>query len=445
MCHSPVTQPKSHVLLSDLRFMRKIPLYVQIMAGLVLGLIAGLLVVIFKLPADWVTDFVKPLGTIFMRLLKMIAVPMVLVSLLTGILSLGDAGKLSRLGIRTVAIYFVTTILAITTGLLLVNTIKPGLRMPDEMRQSLSALYQDNVQNISANTTEQPVLQPLVDMVPENIFMAFASNTAILQVVFFTLLLGIAFTRAKSASPFVPLLDSANSTILMLVDMIMIIAPIGVFALMMSMIIDISGDDVSRAVDLLTSLLWYSFTVIGGLMAVIGIIYMTILKLFTKVSAARFLKSIRPVQLLAFSTSSSNATLPLTMKYCEEKLDVPKEVSGFVLPLGATINMDGTSLYQGVAAVFIAQVMGIELSVFDQLMIVFTATLASVGAAGVPGSGLVMMVIILQSVGIPIEGLAIILAVDRILDMFRTVVNVTGDAVVALVMTRWLGKESREG
>lgn len=415
-------------------------MYLQIIVGLVGGLVAGLALIIFNGPTDWVIDYVKPLGTIFMRLLKMIAVPMVLVSLLLGILSLRDIGKLSRLGVRTLGIYFITTVLAISTGLILVNIVKPGLRTADDIRENLSAMYQDNVHNISANVTEQPILQPLVDMVPENIFMAFSSNTAILQVVFFTLLLGIAFMRAKSADPFVPLLESANSTILMLVDMIMLFAPIGVFALMMSLVIDTSGDDLSKAVDLLTSLLWYSFTVIAGLIAVIGIIYVTILKLFTKVPIGKFFKSIRPVQLLAFSTSSSNATLPLTMKRCEEALDVPKEISSFVLPLGATVNMDGTSLYQGVAAVFIAQVMGIDLSLFDQVMIVFTATLASIGAAGVPGSGLVMMVIILQSVGIPIEGLAIILAVDRILDMFRTVVNVTGDTVVALVMTRWMSK-----
>lgn len=422
--------------------MKNIPLYLQIIIGLIAGLLAGLAIIIFEIPAGWVTDFIKPLGTIFMRLLKMIAVPMVLVSLLLGILSLRDIGKLSKLGIRTLGIYFVTTVLAITTGLIMVNVIEPGLRTPDEMRQGLSAMYQNNVENISSKVTEQPILQPLVDMVPENIFMAFSSNTAILQVVFFTLLLGIAFIKAKSADPFVPLLESANTTILMLVDMIMLFAPIGVFALMMSLVIDTSGDDLSKAIDLLKSLLWYSFTVIGGLIAVVGVVYVTILKLFTDVPLGKFFKSIRSVQLLAFSTSSSNATLPLTMKRCEEDLGVPKEISSFVLPLGATVNMDGTSLYQGVAAVFIAQVMGIDLSIFDQLMIVFTATLASIGAAGVPGSGLVMMVIILQSVGIPIEGLAIILAVDRILDMFRTVVNVTGDTVVALVMTKWLGKST---
>lgn len=424
--------------------MKKIPLYIQIIAGLITGLISGLAVIVFEIPSEWVNDFVKPLGTIFMRLLKMIAVPMVLVSLLLGILSLRDIGRLSRLGIRTLSIYFATTVLAISMGLILVNIIQPGLRMPDDMRHGLSAMYQDNVKNISSKIVDQPVLQPLVDMVPENIFMAFASNTTILQVVFFTLLLGIAFMKSKSAGPFVPLLESANSTILILVDMIMLFAPIGVFALMMGLVIDTSGNDLSKAVDLLQSLLWYSFTVIGGLLAVIVIIYIGILKLFTPVPIGKFFKSIRPVQLLAFSTSSSNATLPLTMKRCEEQLGVPKEISSFVLPLGATVNMDGTSLYQGVAAVFIAQIMGIDLSIFDQLMIVFTATLASIGAAGVPGSGLVMMVIILQSVGIPVEGLAIILAVDRILDMFRTVVNVTGDTVVALVMTQWLSKSSQE-
>lgn len=418
--------------------MKKIPVYLQIIIGLIGGLIVGLALIIFNLPSDWVIDFIKPIGTIFMRLLKMIAIPMVLVSLLLGILSLRDVSRLSAIGLRTIAIYFITTILAISTGLALVNVIKPGLRTPEELRNNLRTLYEENTSTTLVTTpVDQPVLQPLVDMVPENIFLAFSTNTAILQVVFFTLLLGVAFMKAKSSAPFVPLLESANTTILKLVDIIMLMAPVGVFALMLSMLVETSGSDANKAIELMQSLLWYSFTVILGLSLVVGLVYVTLLKLFTKVPLAKFFKSIRAVQLLAFSTSSSNATLPLTMKRCEEELDVPKEISSFVLPLGATINMDGTSLYQGVAAVFIAQIMGIDLSLFDQIMIVFTATLASIGAAGVPGSGLIMMVIILQAVGIPVEGLAIILAVDRILDMFRTVVNVTGDTVVALIMARW--------
>lgn len=419
--------------------MKNFPLYLQIIGGLIFGLLTGLFLVFFNLDTAWVSDFIKPLGTIFMRLLKMIAVPMVVVSLLIGIISLSDINKLSKLGFRTIAIYMVTTVLAISIGLIIVNLIKPGKISSSNIGYNI----ENSTPSINLeHTKDQPLLQPLVDMVPENIFLAFSSNTAILQVVFFTLLLGVAFIKSKSAGPFEPLLQSANTVILKLVDIIMLFAPIGVFALMLSMVVDISGNDINQAINFLNGLLWYSVTVITGLAVMIFGVYVLILKLFTNVPIIKFFKSIRAVQLLAFSTSSSNATLPLTMKRTEEELNVPKEISSFVLPLGATINMDGTSLYQGVAAVFIAQVMGIELSFADQLIIVFTATLASIGSAGVPGSGLIMMVIILQAVGIPLEGLAIILAVDRILDMFRTVVNVTGDTVVACVMSKWMSKTS---
>ncbi|MGK7390196.1 MAG: dicarboxylate/amino acid:cation symporter [Candidatus Cyclobacteriaceae bacterium M2_1C_046] len=417
--------------------MKNIPLYLQIVAGLLLGLITGLLIVFFNIDTSWITDFIKPLGTIFMRLLKMIAVPMVIISLLLGIISLSDINKLSKLGFRTISIYMITTVLAITIGLITVNTINPGKISETSINYSAEpAAIPGNIDL----SEDQPILQPLVDMVPENIFQAFSSNSAILQVVFFTLILGVAFIKARSSAPFEPLLQAANNTILKLVDIIMLFAPVGVFALMMSMVVDVSGNDINHAIELLKGLLWYSLTVILGLALMILVVYTLLLKLFTDVPIGKFFRSIRAVQVLAFSTSSSNATLPLTMKRTEEELNVPKEISSFVLPLGATVNMDGTSLYQGVAAVFIAQVMGIELTLADQLMIVFTATLASIGSAGVPGSGLVMMVIILQAVGIPIEGLAIILAVDRILDMFRTVVNVTGDTVVACVMSKWMSK-----
>ncbi|GAB3650003.1 dicarboxylate/amino acid:cation symporter [Echinicola sediminis] len=425
--------------------LRRIPLHTQIIIGLILGLIVGLVVIKTSLSPDFILDYIKPIGTIFINALKMIAVPLVLASLIVGVSNLGDISKLSRIGGKTIGTYMVTTVIAVSLGLLLVNVFKPGKSLPEETRENLISLYDDVVgdkTNQAEELQEQSPLKPLVDIVPENVFQAATDNGSMLQVVFFAIIVGIALLEIpkSKASPVIAFFDGLNDVIIKIVGYIMLIAPYGVFALMASLIVEIAGDNPNSAVELLLALLKYSLVVIGGLFAMILLIYPTILKLFTKVKYKDFFQALRPAQLLAFSTSSSSATLPVTMKQVEEELKVSEEVSSFVLPLGATINMDGTCLYQGVAAVFIAQALGMDLSLTQQLMIVLTATLASIGTAGVPGAGLIMLLIVLESIGVPSAGLALILAPDRILDMFRTVVNVTGDATVCTVVASTEGE-----
>jgi Na+/H+-dicarboxylate symporter len=424
---------------------KKIPLHTKIIAGLVLGLIFGLVVIKTPIPNSFTLDYIKPIGTIFINALKMIAVPLVLASLIVGVSNLGDISKLSRIGGKTIGTYLVTTVLAITIGLVLVNIFKPGKSLPIETRENLLALYEGDAGSkvgVAAELQNQSPLQPLVDIVPQNFFLASTDNSAMLQVVFFAILIGVALLKIPKAkgSPVIAFFDGFNDVIIQIVNYIMMIAPYGVFALMASLIVEIAGDNPDSALQLLMALLKYSLVVLGGLFIMAFVVYPAILIAFTKVKYFDFFKAIRPAQLLAFSTSSSSATLPVTMKQVEEELGVSEEVSSFVLPLGATINMDGTSLYQGVAAVFIAQALGMELTWTQQLMIVLTATLASIGSAGVPGAGLIMLIIVLESINVPAAGIALIIAPDRILDMFRTVVNVTGDAVVTTVVASTEGE-----
>lgn len=424
---------------------KKIPLHTKIIAGLVLGLIFGLVVIKTPIPNSFTLDYIKPIGTIFINALKMIAVPLVLASLIVGVSNLGDISKLSRIGGKTIGIYLVTTVLAITIGLVLVNIFKPGKSLPAETRENLLALYEGDAGSkvgVAAELQNQSPLQPLVDIVPQNFFLATTDNSAMLQVVFFAIIMGVALLKIPKAkgSPVIAFFDGFNDVIIQIVNYIMMIAPYGVFALMASLIVEIAGENPDSALQLLMALLKYSLVVLGGLFVMAFLIYPAILMAFTKVKYLDFFKAIRPAQLLAFSTSSSSATLPVTMKQVEEELGVSEEVSSFVLPLGATINMDGTSLYQGVAAVFIAQALGMDLTWTQQLMIVLTATLASIGSAGVPGAGLIMLIIVLESINVPAAGIALIIAPDRILDMFRTVVNVTGDAVVTTVVASTEGE-----
>jgi proton glutamate symport protein len=425
--------------------MKRLPLHTKIIIGLILGLVFGLASLKFGWSADFVLNYIKPFGTIFVNSLKMIAVPLVLASLIVGVANLGDVSKLSRIGGKTIAIYIITTAIATTIGLLIVNTIRPGDQLPVETRDNLLNLYTQTAETtvgMAEQLKERSPLQPLVDMVPDNIFSAASENSRMLQVVFFAIIVGLALLNVpkEKGQPVIKFFDGLNDVIIKIVEYIMILAPYGVFALIASLIVELAGNDPSKAFELLYALLWYSITVLAGLAVMAFLIYPIMLKLFTKVSYLHFFKAIRPAQLLAFSTSSSSATLPVTMERVEKKLGVSEEVSSFVLPLGATINMDGTSLYQSVAAVFIAQALGIELSIGSQLMIVMTATLASIGSAGVPGAGMVMLVIVLEAVGIPAAGLALIVAPDRPLDMCRTVVNVTGDATVSMIVASTEGE-----
>ena len=419
--------------------MKKIPLHTQIIIGLVLGLIFGIASIQFGWPPEFTAKYIKPFGTIFVNSLKMIAVPLVLASLIVGIANLGDISKLSRMGGKTIGVYLATTTIAITIGLLCVNIMQPGKQLPESTRENLMSLYSGDVESresVAADVKEAGPLQPLVDVIPQNVFQSFSDNGAMLQVVFVALIIGIALLKVprQKGQTLIDFFDGLNDVVIKIVEFIMILAPYGVFALIASLIVELGGDDPDKAFELLYALGWYTLTVLIGLSLMMFAVYPGIFKIFTKVSYRKFFRAMRPAQLLAFSTSSSAATLPVTMEVVQHDLKVSEEVTSFVLPLGATINMDGTSLYQGVAAVFIAQALGLGLSIGDQLMIVLTAVLASIGTAAVPGAGVVMLVIVLEAIGIPTAGIALILAPDRIIDMCRTVVNVTGDASVAMIV-----------
>jgi len=416
--------------------MKKLALHWQIIIGLFLGLLYGLLAA----NSGWqefTADWIAPWGEIFINMLKMIAVPLVLISLVNGISGLKDIAQLSSMGGKTIGIYLVTTVIAVTIGLLVVNVIQPGKSFSEEVRNEMVIQNEAKVKSTEEKAQAQKdsgPLQFLVDMVPANIFYASGDNRNMLQVIFFALLFGIALIIAPDASKTQAVkdfFDGANEVILKMVDIIMYFAPIGVFALLGNIMVELAGEDPAAAVEILKGLAIYSLSVLIGLALMVFVIYPLILKFLAGFSYRQFFKGLAPAQLLAFSTSSSAATLPLTMERCEEKLGVSNKVASFVLPLGATINMDGTSCYQAIAAVFIAQVYGMDLDLSAQLTIVLTATLASIGSAAVPGAGIIMLAIVLGSVGVPLEGISLIFAVDRPLDMCRTVVNVTGDATVA--------------
>lgn len=418
---------------------KRLPLHTKILLGLVIGLLFGLVCVFTGIPTSFVIHYIKPFGTIFVNGLKMVAMPLILASLIVGVSNLGDISKLSRMGGKTVGIYLVTTILATTIGLGIVNIIKPGKIITAETRTELMNMFeQDAVQktNVAEKIKDEGPLQPLINIIPDNLVSSASENSNMLQIVFFAIIFGIALLQIKSDKKNIVIgfFEGLNDVVIKIIHYIMMFAPYGVFALISTLIVEIAGNNPSKALEILNALVLYAVTVLTGLLIMILIVYPFILKLFTKVRYKDFFKGIRDAQLLAFSTSSSSATLPVTMESVERNLNVSEEVSSFVLPLGATINMDGTSLYQSVAAVFIAHAMGLELSITSQLAIVLTAVLASIGSAGVPGAGMVMLVIVLEAAGIPAAGLALIVAPDRPLDMCRTVVNVTGDATVAMTV-----------
>jgi Na+/H+-dicarboxylate symporter len=418
-------------------------LHWQIIIGLLLGLTWGLISTQTGMN-DFSSDFIKPFGTMFVNMLKLIAVPLVLASLIVGVANLNDITKLSRMGGRTIGIYLITTILAITIGLIVVNLVKPWEALPEETKQSLMSSYDENLSSRAESADQlvgQSPLQPLVDIIPENLFMAASNNGAMLQVVFIAILFGIGIIQIKSEKSIVLVnfFDAMNDVIIRIVDLIMLVAPYGVFALISSVIIDLAGDDLSQAITLLYALGWYCLAVLIGLLAHVIIVYSSLFKFFSKMPLTKFLRGIQPALLLGFSTSSSAATLPVTMERVQNNLGVDEEVASFVLPVGATINMDGTSLYQAVAAVFISMAVGNDITLVEQITIVFTALLASIGAAGVPGAGIIMLVIVLKSIDVPVEGIALILGVDRILDMVRTSVNIMGDAAVAVAVAHMEG------
>jgi len=419
-------------------------LHWKIVLGLVLGLLFGFGMTFFDFGPAFVSDWVQPFGTIFVRLLKLIAIPLILASLVKGIADLKDISKFKNMGIRTFVTYMITTVVAILIGLSLVNIIQPGIGISEETVAKLTTTYANDsgvtskIATASAQKDASP-LQFIVDMVPDNIFYAMSNNGLMLQVIFFSILFAISLLLIgeKAAQPIKSFFDSLNEVVLKMVDLIMLFAPYAVFALLASVVVSSSDPE------LLLALLKYAGVVVLGLVLMI-VFYLIVIATVAKKSPLWFIKNMSPAQLLAFSTSSSAATLPVTMECVEEHIGVDKEVASFVLPVGATINMDGSSLYQAIAAVFIAQALSFDLTLGDQLTIVFTALLASIGAAAVPGAGMVMLVIVLESVGFPADklaiGLALIFAVDRPLDMCRTVVNVTGDATVSVLVAKALGK-----
>jgi Na+/H+-dicarboxylate symporter len=393
---------------------------------------------------DFVLDWIAPFGTIFIRLLRLIAIPLILVSLVKGVSDLKDISTFKSIGVRTISIFILTTCVSIVVGLLLVNTFKPGEGLSPETIDELTKTYASDggitsSLYIAEHQKESGPLDFLIEMVPDNIFSAMSNNSLMLQVIFFSILFGISMLLIdpEKVKPLSKLFDALNDVILKMVNIIMLIAPIAVFALLSQIIVS------SEDIQILQKLLNYGFTVLTGFLILIGV-YLIILFVFTGRKPGWFLKGIAPAQLLAFSTSSSAAALPVTIERATKHLGVDNEVASFVLPVGATINMDGTSLYQAVAAVFIAQALHIPLDFSDQIIIILTALLASIGSAAVPGAGMIMLVIVLESIGIPADkmaiGLALIFAIDRPLDMCRTVVNITGDSMVSVLIASSVNK-----
>ncbi len=418
--------------------MKKLALHWKILIGMVLGVVFALLLIQFSWGAEFIKDWIKPFGKMFINALKLIAVPLILASLIKGVSDLKDISKLSKMGGRTILTYIVTTVFAVSIGLAVVNIIQPGKSITEETRTQLLDDYKEDAEKrqvAAAAQKETGPLQALQDLIPSNIVSAAGDNGNMLQIIVFAIFfgMGLILIPADKAKPVKGFFDGFNEVILKLIDLIMLAAPFGVFSLLAALVAE------SPSLDLFQALLWYALTVVLGLILMI-VIYALIVKIFTKKSPNFFFKGISPAQLLAFSTSSSAATLPVTMERVEEHLGVEEEVASFVLPIGATINMDGTSLYQAVAAVFIAQAFGMDLTLGAQLGIIVTATLASIGSAAVPGAGMVMLVIVLGQAGIPEAGLALIFAIDRPLDMCRTTVNVTGDAAVSMLIAKSVGK-----
>lgn len=467
--------------------MKKLPLHIKIIIGLVLGVVYAFLSSYMGWN-EFTINWIDPFGTIFIRLLKLIAVPLVLFSIIGGISGLSDVTKLGRLGLKTIVLYMTTTLIAVFFGLVLVNSVGPGKMIDEdsrvknrisyelwaqeegiEVKDNKSFLtdpkYADIVASMQGDSSavalrakaakqletaesrdDQSPLQFLVDMVPQNIVFSISNNGLMLQVIFFAVFFGICIVAVpnEKGKPVIDFIVSINEIFLKMVEYIMRVAPYFVFALLAGVIAKMA-DTPAEVIEIFKGLGSYTLTLLGGLLFMIFVFYPLIAITFIKgLSIKQFFRNISPAQFLAFSTSSSAATLPVTMECVEDNMGVSRNITSFVLPIGATVNMDGTSMLQGVAVVFMAQLHMIDLSISQQLVIVFTATLASIGAAAVPSAGLVMMIIVLQSVGLNPAWIAIIFPVDRILDMFRTVVNVTGDATVSSIIAKSEGEIDME-
>ncbi len=409
------------IVLLILTTLRRTSVPTQIFVGLILGAVAGL---IYSHDAA----VIRPVGTAFIRLIKMVVIPLIFASLLVGVASLGDLRKLGRIGGKTFVFYIAYYVSAVALGLFLANALKPGANLPESVQAELKASYGETADAQALRAEERPGLgEVLIDIIPDNPADSFVKAN-MLQIIFIAMFMGVVISLLdkKKMNPVIQFFEAINDIMIKIVEIVIKIAPYAVFALIAAVV----G---TFGVDILMSLLRYCAVTIGGLV-LLAFTYPAVVTLFTKYPYFKFWKGIYEAQLIAFSTCSSSATLPVTMECAEDKIGVSKEISSFVLPLGATINMNGTALYQGVTAIFIAQVYGMHLGLGDQLAIVLTATLASIGAAGAPAMGVLMLVIVLRQVGIPLEGIALILGVERILDMSRTVINITGDIAAATVI-----------
>jgi len=406
----------------------RLQLHTKILIGLLVGVIFGVIANQWGF-SDIVLNYIKPIGSAFIRLISMVVVPLVFASLLVGTASLNDIRKLGRIGIKTVAYYLCTTIIAISIGLLLANTFRPGAGLSEDARTNLIQSGGEEAGAQIETTLKKPTITDiLLNIIPTNPVKSFAEGK-MLQIIFLALTTGICLSLipTKRSQPVINFFEGVNEVVIKMVHIIMKLAPYGVFALISAVVADFG-------LGILFILLKYSLVVVVGLILHVTIVYSSAIKLFSKQRVGTFFRGIRPAQLIAFSSASSSATLPVTMECTEKNLGVPGQIASFALPLGATINMDGTALYQGVSAVFIAQVYGMGLTVPQQLTIVLTAVLASIGTAGTPMAGVITLAIVLKSIGVPLEGIALIMGVERILDMCRSVVNVTGDASCAVVV-----------
>lgn len=411
------------------------PLYLQILLGMIVGILIGL-IALHTHATQFIHDWIQPWGQLFIRLLQLIAMPLVFVSLIKGMTGLKDIQKFSRIGGKTIGVYICTTIVTILLGLGMGLLIQPGKLVDREQVAQLQESYytQAEEKKVAAEEArQQGPLAFLTDIVPNNIIQASSDNGKMLQVIFFAIFFGIAALALppRQTQPIITLFDSVNDIILKMVDYIIRFAPWGVTALMAGLVIDFSGDS-----SIFSALAVYALTVVISLFFLLLIFYPMLIHAFTSISPKAFIKAMYPVQLFAFTTSSSAATLPVTMKTVEKKLGISKDISSFVLPVGVTINMDGTSCYQTIAILFIAQVLGIELTISQLGVIIAMTVLSSIGTPAIPGGSYVILAMVLTSVGIPAEGLALILGIDRPLDMLRTSVNVTGDATVCAIIDK---------
>ena len=438
--------------------MRNLSLHWKIIIGMLLGVVWSMFSSLFGW-SSFTINWISPFGDIFINLLKLIAIPLVLFSVIKGVASVSNISLLGKMGGKTLLAYLMTTVLSISVGLFLVNIVKPGEKIALSQRQANHTAYQEwqsnqlvggysdansalskekiqQMQMQAENQKQGSPLQFIVDIVPSNIFLSLTDNKSMLKIIFFAIFFGVTIVMIpkNESSSVLVLIDSLNSVFLKMVDLVMLGAPFFVFALLAGVISKLAGDNLLGVLEIFKGLGVYSLVVFVGLALMVLFIYPFLMRVFTKRNYRDFFQAIIPAQMLAFSTSSSAATLPVTMDCVHKNLGVSKRVSGFVLPIGATVNMDGTSLYQAVAVVFLAQMHMIDLSLSQQLVIVFTATMASIGSAAVPSAGLIMLIIVLDSVGLNPAWISIIFPVDRILDMCRTVVNVTGDATISSII-----------